>query len=48
VGNAEERRLLGCPRRNREVDINIYLKEVGCGGMDWVEVAWIGRGGGHL
>jgi len=24
------------------------LQEVGCGGMDWIELAEIGRVGGHM
>jgi hypothetical protein len=39
VGNPEVRRLLGRPRRRREDDIKIDLKEAGCGYVDWVEVA---------
>jgi hypothetical protein len=39
VGNPEVRRLHGRPRHRREDDIKIGLKEVGCGYVDWVEVA---------
>jgi hypothetical protein len=27
------------PRRRREDDIKVDLQEVGCGGMDWTELA---------
>jgi hypothetical protein len=29
----------GRPRRRREDNIKIDLQEVGCGGMDWIELA---------
>jgi hypothetical protein len=32
-------RLLGRPRLRWGDNIKRYLKEVGCGGMDWIEVA---------
>jgi hypothetical protein len=34
VGKPEKKRPLGTPRR-RWVDINIFLREIGSGGMDW-------------
>jgi hypothetical protein len=30
---------LGRPRRRWEDSINMDLQEVGCGGMDWIELA---------
>jgi hypothetical protein len=39
VGNPEGRRPLGRPRRRWEDNINMDLQEVGCGGMDWIELA---------
>ena len=38
VGKPEEKRLLGRPRRRWEDNIKMNLKEVGCGGMDWIEL----------
>ena len=38
VGKPEGKRPLGRPRRRWE-DNNLYLQEVGCGGMDWIELA---------
>jgi len=32
-------RLLGRPRRRWEDNIKMDLQEVGCGGMDWIELA---------
>jgi len=37
-GKPEEKRPLGKPRRRWEGDIKMYLQEVGCGGMDWMEL----------
>jgi len=39
VGKLEENRLLGRPRLSWKDNIKIDLQEVGCGGMDWIEVA---------
>ena len=33
------KRPLGRPRRRWEDDIKMDLQEVGCGGMDWIELA---------
>jgi hypothetical protein len=30
---------LGDPRQRRENNINLYLQDVGCEGMDWIELA---------
>ena len=48
VGKPEGKRRLGRPRRGREDNIKIDLQEVGCGGMDWIELSRIGASGGHL
>jgi hypothetical protein len=39
VGKPEGRRPLGRPRRRWDDNIKIDLQEVGCGGMDWIELA---------
>ena len=39
VGNPEEKRPLGRPRRRWENNIKMDLQEVGCGDMDWIELA---------
>jgi hypothetical protein len=39
VGKPEGKRQLGRPRRGWENNIKMDLQEVGCGGMDWVELA---------
>ena len=39
VGESEGKRPLGRPSRRREDNIKMDLKEVGCGGMDWIELA---------
>jgi hypothetical protein len=38
VGKPEEKRPLGRPRRRREDHIKMDVQEVGCGGMDWIEL----------
>ena len=48
VGKPEGKRSLERPRRRWEDNIKIELQEVGCEGMDWIELARIGTGGGHL
>ena len=40
VGKLERKRTLGRPRRRWEDNINVDLQEVGCGGMDWIELDW--------
>jgi hypothetical protein len=39
MGRPERARPLGRPRRRWEDNIEMDLREVGCGGMDWIEVA---------
>ena len=39
VGKPEGRRPLGRPRRRWEDNIKMDLQEVGCGCMDWIELA---------
>jgi hypothetical protein len=50
VGKPEGKSSLGRPRHKWEDNIKIDLQEVGCGSMDWTELARdrTGRGGGHL
>ena len=38
AGKPEGKRSLGRPRRRGEDNIKIDLQEVGCGGMDWIEL----------
>jgi len=38
VEKPEGKRPLGRPRRRWEDNIKIELQEVGCGGMDWIEL----------
>ena len=35
----EGKRLLERPRHRWEDNIKIYIKGVGCGGMDWIDLA---------
>jgi len=39
VGKPEGKRPLGRPRRRWEDNIKMDLQRVGCGGMDWIELA---------
>jgi hypothetical protein len=39
VGKPERKRPLGRPRRRWEDNIKIDLREIGCGGMDWIDLA---------
>jgi len=39
VGKLEGKRPLGRHRRRREDNIKMDLQEVGCEGMDWIELA---------
>ena len=38
VGKPEGKRPLGRPRRRWEDNIKMNPQEVGCGGMDWIEL----------
>jgi len=38
VGKSEGKRLLGRSRRRQGYNIEMDLQEVGCGGMDWIEL----------
>jgi len=48
AGKPEGKRPLRRPRRKWEYNIKTDLREVGCGGMDWM--SWLRKGtrGGHL
>ena len=39
MGKPVGKRPLGGPRRRWEYNIMMDLQEVGCGGMDWIELA---------
>ena len=39
MGKPEGKRLLGRLRHRWEGNIKMDLQEVGCGGMDWIELA---------
>ena len=39
VGKPEGKRPLGRPRSRWEDNIKMYLREVGCGGMHWIDLA---------
>jgi hypothetical protein len=39
VGKPEGKTPLGIPRHRWDDNIKIDLQEVGCGGMDWIELA---------
>jgi hypothetical protein len=39
VGKPEGMRTFGRPRRRWEDNIRMDLQEVGCGGVDWIELA---------
>jgi hypothetical protein len=38
VGKPDGKRSLGSPQRRWEDNIKTQLQEVGCGGMDWIEL----------
>ena len=39
MGKHEGKRPLGRPRRRRKDNIKMDLQEVGCGGIDWIDLA---------
>jgi hypothetical protein len=39
VGKIEGKRRPGRPRRRWEDNVKMSLQEVGCGGIDWIELA---------
>jgi hypothetical protein len=39
VSKSEGKRPLGKPKRRWEDNTKMNLQEVGCGGMDWIDVA---------
>jgi len=39
VGKPKGKRPLGRPRHRLEDNIKVDVQEVGCGGMDWIELA---------
>ena len=39
VGKLESKRQLGKPRRRSKDRIKIDVQEVGCGGMDWIDLS---------
>jgi hypothetical protein len=39
VGKPEEKRPLGRPRHRWEDGIRMYLREIGLGGVDWIQLA---------
>jgi hypothetical protein len=39
VGNSEGKRPLGRPRRRWVDNIKMYLREIGWGGMNWIDLA---------
>jgi hypothetical protein len=41
VGKPEGKRPLGISRRRGEGNIKMDLQEVGCGGMDWIELGQV-------
>jgi hypothetical protein len=48
VGEPEEKGSLGRPRYRWDDDTKLDLREIGWGGMDWVDLATRGSNGGLL
>jgi transposase len=40
VGMLQGKRPLGRPRRRREGNVKMYLREIGWGGMNWCDMAY--------
>jgi hypothetical protein len=43
VGKPEGKRPLGRPSHRWENNIRMYIQEVGCGGVDWIERALVNK-----
>jgi len=48
VGKSDGKRALGRSRHRWEDNIKMDIQEVGCGGLDWIELAQDRTGDGHL
>jgi hypothetical protein len=48
VGKPEGNRSLGRPRRRWVANIKMDHRELGWGGMDWIDLAQVGTSGGLL
>jgi hypothetical protein len=48
VGKPEGKRPVGIPRSGRVDNIKMDLREIGWGGIDWIELLRIGTSGGLL
>ena len=48
MGKPEGKRSLERPRRKWEDNNKIDLQEVGCGGVDWIDMVRIGTRDGHV
>jgi hypothetical protein len=48
VGKLEGKKQLDRPRHGWEDNIKVGHQEVGCGGMDWIQLAKDREGGWHL
>ena len=48
VRQPEEKKPLGRPRRRWEGNIKMYIQEVECEDMDWIELVQDWTGGVHL
>ena len=48
VGKPDGKRPIGRPGHRWEDNIKMYLREVGCGSIDWIELAQEGTDGEHL
>jgi hypothetical protein len=48
IGKPEGKKPLRRPRRRWVDDITIDLREIGCGSLDWIDLAHEGTSGGLL